>query len=148
MFEGWSETLGGILAVAGVEGFLGNLDAFYVASDLERSSWQAFLGRWWSEFHDSPVGVARLVPAAFDAEPPLDIGEGNERSQRTKLGLMIGRMRDRQFRLEVQKGTIQVRLVQAGQVDNTGRWRLLPVGSDSRCEVDHPPDCPAQAGPR
>jgi hypothetical protein len=42
-FETWSQTLGGILHVAGVPGFLGNLDDVMEASDSEGGSWRAFI---------------------------------------------------------------------------------------------------------
>jgi putative DNA primase/helicase len=43
MFDAWSAVLGGILTVAEIPGFLGNLAEFYGASDLEGATW----GRWW-----------------------------------------------------------------------------------------------------
>ena len=37
-FEGWAEVMGGILQVAGVPGFLGNLQEMYEQADAEGSA--------------------------------------------------------------------------------------------------------------
>ena len=42
-FEGWAEVMGGILEVAGVPGFLGNLKEMYEAADAEGSIWRGFV---------------------------------------------------------------------------------------------------------
>jgi len=104
MFEGWAEVVGGILDVAGVDGFLGNLDEFYAASDAEQAAWLAFLSRWWGHSGDRVVGASDLIEIALETEPSLEIGDGNERSQRTRLGLMIAKARDRQYRLATEGG--------------------------------------------
>lgn len=47
-FEQWQHTVGGILQCAGVEGFLGGLDAWRSSTDFEGSYWAAHL-EWLSE---------------------------------------------------------------------------------------------------
>jgi hypothetical protein len=42
-FDGWERVIGGILAHAGVTGFLGNLDRMYEEADQEDSQWDDFL---------------------------------------------------------------------------------------------------------
>ena len=42
-FEEWSETIGGMLAHAGVEGFLGNLDELHDRADESEIQWRGFL---------------------------------------------------------------------------------------------------------
>ena len=46
MFEAWTRVIGGILQVAGIEGFLGNLDEFYDESDAEGEALRAFIDLW------------------------------------------------------------------------------------------------------
>ena len=119
MFEDWAAVIGGVLEVAGIDGFLGNLREFYAASDLERSALQAFLGRWWERHRSRTVGVASLLELALEAEPPLDIGDRGERSQRTRLGLLVSKARDRQFRIVSGTGTaLQVRVTRDGDAHN------------------------------
>ena len=46
-FECWSSVMGGVLAVAEVPGFLGNVDEMLEAADAEGAIWRAFVARWW-----------------------------------------------------------------------------------------------------
>lgn len=92
-FESWSEVIGGILQTAGYKGFLSNLQDFYAASDTEGAAWRAFVEAWWGKFKVQEVGTAVLYPIAGG----LDLGEGLERSQRTRLGKLLASVRDRVF---------------------------------------------------
>src|SRR5688572_2391371 len=60
-FEAWLRVLGGILAVAGVPGFLGNLQEFYAASDDGGDAWREFVERWAARY-----GRERVTAADFD----------------------------------------------------------------------------------
>jgi hypothetical protein len=126
MFEHWSQTLGGVLHVAGIDGFLGNLSDFYDEADAEGAIWRAFVARWWERYHESEVGVAELWRLLSDAEDPLDLrlGEGSDKSQTTRLGLRLREMRDRQF-----DGR---RIVEAHKRQGARRWRLVAELNGSR----------------
>jgi hypothetical protein len=120
MFESWSEVLGGILDFVEVPGFLGNLESFYEDSDTEGAAWRTFLAAWWEKFGDREVGVSDLYQLALDSDSPFDLGEGSERSQRTRLGKQLGANRDRQFDdLRIVAGKTEKRLQQ---------WKLVYVG--------------------
>jgi bifunctional DNA primase/polymerase-like protein/primase-like protein len=95
-FEAWATTMGGTLSVAGVPGFLGNAHALYAQADEEVQMWRAFVLAWWDKHHQDEVGTEELY-ALTTAETllPEVLGDGGERSQRTKLGKALGRMRDR-----------------------------------------------------
>jgi hypothetical protein len=60
-FESWSEIIGGILAVAGIEGFLGNLDQLYDEADADTPEWSAFAAKWYDLWGTSAVSVAEIV---------------------------------------------------------------------------------------
>lgn len=45
-FESWVEIIGGILAFAGIEGFLENLEQFQDEADIEGPEWESFLEAW------------------------------------------------------------------------------------------------------
>lgn len=49
-FEEWAETIGSVLAYAGIEGFLGNLEQTQVVQDEDTQQWTAFFAAWWERF--------------------------------------------------------------------------------------------------
>lgn len=49
-FEDWTRTIGGILELAGVTGFLGNIEQMYEQSDQETPQWEAFTQAWRNAF--------------------------------------------------------------------------------------------------
>jgi hypothetical protein len=117
-FEGWARVMGGILEVAGVHGFLGNLSDMYEAADAEGGVWRGFVAQWWERFGTAEVGVADLYELALESELPL--AKGDERAKRTSLGQTLKRMRDRVYTV----GTARVHVCHAGAVQGAQRWRL------------------------
>ena len=120
-FEGWSEVMGGILEVAGVPGFLGNLKEMYERADAEGAVWRAFVALWWQRFGTAEVGSSDLYELATASEPPLPLGDAGERSQRTRLGKALGRMRDRVFAV----GDLRLRITGVGVEHQARRWQLV-----------------------
>lgn len=120
MFESWAETIGGILDVADVRGFLGNIEELHAIADTETAALRRFIRNWWSSCQDKPVGAQQLYSLAED----LDLGEGNAQSRRTRLGYLLRSLRDRRF------GKLRVAL--AGSLHNAQQWRLEPT-SCSAC---------------
>jgi hypothetical protein len=123
-YENWAGTIGGILETAGIEGFLGNLDEMMAASDAEGSAWAALVAGWWYRFGTAEVKAGDLYDIAVTAEPPLSLGSGNDKSQRTRLGKALGRMRDRVFRVS----EIEVRLKAIGVTHQAQQWQLIIAG--------------------
>ena len=93
MFEDYCNIMGGVLSVAGIPGFLGNLDEFYTASDAEGNAWRAFVASWADRYGTRDVGVVdlwKIVDPTDGADPiDLQLGDGTERSQKTRLGLRL-----------------------------------------------------------
>ena len=98
-YEDWAHTLGGVLEVAGVESFLGNLAEAMETSDKEGAAWRTFLQVWWDRFGTAEVGVSDLFDLTAKSDPAIDVGEGSSRAQRTKFGSALVKMRDRVFQL-------------------------------------------------
>src|SRR5262249_55272475 len=99
-YEQYSKVMGGILDVVGINGFLDNLKDFYGQSDTEGEAWKAFVEEWWNKFGAQEVGVNKLydiVWPAFGDPIDLNLGDGNERSQKTRLGRVLMRNRNRKF---------------------------------------------------
>jgi putative DNA primase/helicase len=119
-FESWSTVLGGILEVAGIPAFLGNVLEFYEASDQEGASWNAFVKIWDHHFGTTAVGVADLLPLAR-ATDDFELAGDDDRAQRIALGKKLAQARDR-----VVGG---FRITFAGTVQRAAQWKLLPVAA-------------------
>src|SRR5262245_11863466 len=117
-FESWAMTVGGILKIAGIDGFLSNLNDFYEASDDEGASWRAFVTAWFAKFESSPVGVSSLYGLISSSEEPIEIGlgEGTEQSRKIRLGKRLTQMRERVFG--------GFRISEAGKVNGAKQWKL------------------------
>jgi putative DNA primase/helicase len=116
-FEDWSDIMRGILTVAQVPGFLGNLPEFYARADQEGAAWRAFVAAWWTKFRDTEVGVADLWKLLDTGEALLDLGKGSDRAQKTRLGYQLQKTRDRRF------GGLKVEYVRDAQ--RLARYRLV-----------------------
>jgi hypothetical protein len=97
-FEGWSERVGGVLAVAGIEGFLSNLDQLYDQADQAGQKWREFTAAWWKEFKGAEKKVKDLNELCERRGLMLEVrGDGELRSQQVRLGNALSRCRDRLF---------------------------------------------------
>jgi hypothetical protein len=119
-YENWAQIIGGVLETIGVEGFLGNLNEALEASDAEGAAWRAFVQSWWDRFGTAEVGVADLFDLAVRSDPAINIGEGSERSQRTRFGMLLPKMRDRVFQIAYRKVRVELGPV----AHNARKWRL------------------------
>lgn len=136
MFESWSETIGGILAVAGIPGFLANLEDFYRDADDETAGWRQFIAQWWEEYGTAEVTSKELWELTADTDPPCHVGDGSEQSKRSRFGRAIARMRDRVFSVAVladeaygQQGQVtnHFRLDRTGTKQSASTWKLTPL---------------------
>jgi len=111
-YEAWSNIVGGVLEVAGIPGFLGNIDALYDQADGEGKGWKRFVVSWWERFGEAETSAKELYPVASELDPPFErLGKGSEHAQRTALGRALGAGRDRVF-----------------EIDGVGRIRITPLG--------------------
>ena len=71
---------GGILEVAGIPGFLQNLDEFYEQVTHEATEVYAFVAEWWEHHKSEPLPSKDLIPLAdevgLDLEAMTDRGRG------------------------------------------------------------------------
>ena len=81
-FDAWARTVGGILANAGVDGFLDNLGELYERIDVEAPQWEAFLYALQRHYGDAPFRSRDVVTAVTESEElkdllpdPLDAGK-------------------------------------------------------------------------
>jgi hypothetical protein len=66
--------MGGILEVADVPGFLGNLKEMYERADAEGGVWRSFVALWWDRLGTQQVSVADLYELALQSGIPLARG--------------------------------------------------------------------------
>ena len=124
-YEHWTGVMGGILDVARVEGFLGNLRDFYEeTSTTEGIAWVAFVERWWDVCGSQEVLVADLIPLAIDSS--VDLKGDSEHAQKISLGMKLSRNRDSVV------GDFQIILV--GKRAGAAVWRLECLAGDESSE--------------
>ena len=101
-YEAWSDLLGGILEVAGVPGFLGHLDdpaeIVVEGGSGTGEEWGELISKWWAHYGPDPTSAATLATLA----KRLDLleglrGTGSRKSQETRLGSALKRLRGRVF---------------------------------------------------
>jgi hypothetical protein len=81
-FEAWCNTLGGILELARVNGFLGNTDAMLEQSDSDAAQWEGFLIALGDVFGKNPFRVTDIVTKM---DPDLWVGSAETKSLRESL---------------------------------------------------------------
>src|SRR5262249_45403854 len=73
-FEAWSKVMGGILATAGVFGFLDNIDQANEELDDESVKAKRFLAAWWAKYSQTPTPVSDLYTIAISREVLFPLG--------------------------------------------------------------------------
>jgi len=97
-YEAWSRAMSGLMDVIEVPGFMANADQLLDHANDDQAKWTAFVQRWWQQFGGQAVGAATLFPMILDHSLLEGVlGDGNEASQRTKLGRALGRQRDARY---------------------------------------------------
>lgn len=131
-YEKWSRTVGGILAHAGISGFLENRDRLWEQSDTESTEWETFLAAWLDVYSNSPVtpkelvrdieaesSIAEAVPATVSDAVH---GKGNVYS---KLGHQF------KSRLGKRYGLRGLRLEKGPEKRNGNTWLVVEDSFDS-----------------
>ena len=130
-FEGWAQVLGGILKVAGLPGFLSNLDAFYSEGDTESDDVKRFLAAVWAEKRDHPVTTTELYSIATKPEVMLPLQGRDDAGRRVSLGHYLRQHRGRPYSISTVTGdAIEVRITKASpEGASHTAWRLKPSAS-------------------
>ena len=86
-YETWAQTVGGILDVAGVPGFLANAAKKRERADGDAAEWKAFCQEWYEEHALGIVGVKNLYDLAVEKQLlPWITSAETEQGGRQKLG--------------------------------------------------------------
>jgi hypothetical protein len=133
-FEKWSEVMGTVLDVAGIPGFLGNLNELYEASDGDGQLWREFTGTWWDAFRAEPKKVSDLTQFCEERDLMLNVrGDGSTRSQQTRLGKALATKRDRVF------NGLTIKRINQGKHKGSIFYALAPANIPDR-NSPHGPD--------
>ena len=124
-FEKWSEVMGGVLDVAEIPGFLGDLNELYAAADSDGQMWREFTGAWWKANGEEPKRVSELNQFCEERDLMLNVrGDGSARSQQTRLGKALGTKRDRVF------NGLTIRRLSEGNHRTGILYALVPADGD------------------
>jgi hypothetical protein len=131
-FEGWSHTIGGVLEVAGVSGFLGNLSEMYERAADGTREWAAFLEAW-REVYGGEAKTTKQVAADLhddrharlrDAVPD-EIGaidpDHQDKGLSRKLGKAFSKREGRRH------GPDGLHLHRAGEKRHATQWAVRPA---------------------
>lgn len=66
-FEEWRRIVGGMVAFAGMTGFLSNLHELYEEADPDAAAWRSFLEAWRAFYGDQPVTTKQLADVIDEA---------------------------------------------------------------------------------
>jgi hypothetical protein len=122
-YEAWSAVIGGVLDVAGIGGFLQNLDSLYERADSEGASQREFVNDWWRNSGVKGKASADLVELAMSAGLPLG---PREDLQASTLGTLLKTMEDRQYRVDDEGAEITLTLTSIRR-GKKNLWQLVPV---------------------
>jgi len=97
-FESWFEIMGGILKVAGVEGFMANRETLYAVADAEATEWAALCVQWFDVHGSTPITAKNLLRMARESDLALGIWAGkSDISAQQRFGYALQNRRDRVF---------------------------------------------------
>lgn len=137
-YENWADTMGSILHLMGIKGFMRNIEQFYDTVDDEGDDWREFLQRWWDKYGDRWQLIADIYGVVEDLNldpDDLKVGSGRDtdKARVAKLGRLLTRNLDRVASngLRVRKWPKKIR---------HKKYQLERVESpDAGCDIDGPP---------
>lgn len=129
MFEDWSTKCGGLLETVKIEGFLENLKEFYLEVNSEKENLKAFIYLWYNRFQSNEVVAGSLYDLIQNNEEiDIDLGTSvNERSQRTRFGFFLSRLKDRTFEIRHKNLVLTLKVKKANKAINHTTAYLLEV---------------------
>jgi hypothetical protein len=107
--------MGGILDVAGIPGFLENIDEHNRSADAD-SDLVMFVNAWWETYQSKPVTTREGLIELADS---LDLRASSDEQRRIRLGKLLQKNRDRRFG--------DLRMEALGHVGGVQQWRLVRV---------------------
>lgn len=125
-YESWANTMSGVLAHAGIPGFMENALTVFEASESEAETWAAFVAVWYQVFGSTPTAAAAVAKSIED-QPGLwasvvpDLGDA-KRSLSSRLGYRL-----RKFANVVFSTGFELRKTGLDQRTRQVLWSVAPV---------------------
>ena len=106
-FEDWRSMMAGILAAAGIDGFMTQMHRLQERAMPETSNEQAFIQAWWDQHQGNEVTSKQLWEIAHvDDQCLLPVRGTTDRALQTSFGKLLRRLIERPF--EVEAGVVSV----------------------------------------
>lgn len=95
-FESYSHTLGGILEVNGIYGFMAESEELHSSASTDIGGWADLVEAWYRVYQDQPVSASKLVKLTYDNDIMIDLRSGrSESSANSAMGRAVSKMKDR-----------------------------------------------------
>ncbi len=129
-YESWARVMGGVLQVAGIEGFLGNRDEFYRSADTEGERWRALVAAWWEKHRDAAV-TARDLYSLLAGSDLFRFRAHGEAAEVREFGYLLRAQKDRVYGSH---------LIEEVGTDRRGvrQYRLVLQGEDASPSISEP----------
>ena len=130
-YEAWAQTIGGILAAAGIPGFLQNREEALAEADSDAAGWRRVVALWHDTFGAAPVTSRQLLEMAQTRDAvPVSLFGSSGQANSTIWGRALGKQRGRIFR--------QFKIANAGEDTKThdARFRLQALGEPAARAID------------
>jgi hypothetical protein len=122
MFEEWSEVMGGILACAGVEGFIANLKDFYDDAIITAEEDGPFVRAWYAEFGSKEIVAKDLVELASEhLELTKQISGFTPKPSSKTVGKYLARVKKKIFS--------GIEVIHVPKKGAAARWKVVKVGT-------------------
>lgn len=122
-YESWAAVIGGVLQVAGVNGFLQNLEDLYERADADGDAQRAFIAEWWDKHGSKRVSASALLKVAVEANVPL---RSSADQQPAELGILLRSLLGRHYDITVN-GKVQTVVVTKASSGKGTPWALKMV---------------------
>jgi putative DNA primase/helicase len=98
-FNDWARVMGGILAVIGVPGFLGNTEETLVLNQGRSDVYRVLVDRWWALHREADVRATDLIQICTVHEELVSLlGKGSSpKAKESSIGHTLRKLRDRVF---------------------------------------------------
>lgn len=124
-YESYTEIMGGILAHAGVEGFLGGRERLYSDADSDVPDWSAALEAWYEIYGKRPVSAKELYALFSERYLLQDLYDGRtENAAYQRIGKALKEKRDRVF------GGYKLIFANRDRVTKSNTYRLKKISTE------------------